>query len=242
MPRERDVGDPWARTPSGELADPLLPRWFVVTVLVTIPAAIGAVVAAFVVFSHAEVPVAERRPPPSEAGLTAGTGEVALGDADPEGLEADCPVVAGLRIAGGEADRETLSDGVNGLCDADLDADTADRVGRLAEAGAVVRFAVFERTGVDSAADLDAQPQQVLLNARFSRTEPRWIAPLVALEATFLDADPTTAEGVLRARRAERRVCRSLFGGTRPSRACQDAQALLSLEDPQAALRAAGYR
>lgn len=234
--------DPWARTPSGELADPLLPRWFVVTALVTIAAAIGAVVAAFVVFSRAEVGVAERRPPPSEAGLTAGTGEVTTGEAEPERLEAACSLVAGLRIAGGDADRETLTDGVNGLCHADLDAGTADRVARLAHAGAVVRFAVFERTGVDSAADLDGEPKRVLLNARFSQTEPRWIAPLVALEATFLDADPTTAEGVLRARRAERRVCRSLFDDVRASRACEDAEALLSMEEPRAALRAAGYR
>lgn len=242
MRRERDVGDPWARTPSGELADPLLPRWFVVTALATIPVAIGAVIAAFVVFSQAEVGVAERRPPPSEAGLTAGAGEVATGDAEPEELVADCPLVAGLRIAGGDADRDTLTEGLNALCDADLDAGTADRVSRLADAGAVVRFAVFERTGVDSAADLDAEPKRVLLNARFAQTEPRWVAPLVALEATFLDADPETAEGVLSARRAELRVCRSLFDDARPSRACEDAEALLSMEDPQAALRAAGYR
>lgn len=241
MPRD-DAGDPWARAPSGELADPLLPRWFVVTALATIPAAIAAIIAAFVVFSQAEVGVAERRPPPSEAGLTAGTGEVATGHAEPVALTPDCPLVAGLRIAGADADRETLTKGLNALCDAGLDPRTADHVGRLADAGAVVRFAVFERTGVDSAAELDAQPKRLLLNARFSRTKPRWIAPLVALEATFLDADPTTAEGVLRARRAESRVCRSLFDDARPSRACKDARALLSMENPRAALRAAGYR
>lgn len=242
MARREDARDPWARAPSGELGDPLLPRWFVITALATIPLAIGALVAAFVAFSGGEVGVAERRPPPSETGLTAGTGEVATGDAEPVALDPECPLVAGLAIAGAEADLQRLTAGVNGLCAAELDTATADRIARLADAGAVVRFAVFERTGVDSAADLDAEPPRVLINARFSQTEPLWIAPLVALEATFLDADPATAEGVLTARRAERGVCDSLFDGTRPSRACDDARALLAMDEPEAALRANGYR
>lgn len=242
MGRDDDRGDPWARAPSGELAEPLLPRWFVLTALVTTVAAVGVFAAAFVVSSQAEVGVAERRPPPSEAGLTAGTGDVTTGDAEPVDLAADCPLVAGLAVAGGEADRESLTAGVNGLCAAELDAGTADRVARLADAGAVVRFAVFERTGVDSAADLDAEPPRILVNARFSRTEPLWVAPLVALEATFLDVDPAAADGVLAARRAERRVCDSLFDVTRGSRACDDARTLLAMDDAEAALRAAGYR
>lgn len=241
MASKRGTRDPWERAPVGELAEPLLPRWFVVTVLVTIPLAIGVFVAAFAGFGGEDVPVAERRPPPA-GGLTAGTGEVATGDAEPTALDPACDLVAGLRVAGGEADRPALSTGVNGLCRADLDQAAAERVARLAEDGAVVRFAVFERTGVDSAADLRAEPPAVLVNARLSQTDPLWIAPLVALEATFLDADPATAEGVLTARRTEHRVCEALFDDARPSRACRDAEALLELDDPVAALRAAGYR
>lgn len=240
MIRPAPPRDPWRNAPVGELQEQLLPRWFVILALVSVPVAITALVAAFAQFGSDDLPVAERRPPPA-AGLTSAVGELAVGDADPVAYAAeDCPLADGIRIAGEDADRAALSAGLDALCAAELDPATADRIGAFAEDGGVVRFAVFEATGVDSAADLDGD--RILVNAKFSQTTPAWIAPLIAHDATLLALEPGEAESALTARRAEAAVCRSLFADARPSRACEDAAALVSAPDPLADLRQAGYR
>jgi hypothetical protein len=239
--REREGRDPWARSPVGELSEPLLPRWFVLTAIVMVPVAVAAVAGAFLVYRSGETGVAERRPPPA-GDLTAAVGDLAVGEAEPVDLDAACPAVEGFQVAGAARDLEVLTIGINALCAADLDGDTAERVERLADNATVVRFAVFEATGVDVATDTGAVPRTILVNARFTQTDPGWIAPLVALEATFVDEDPAAAEGALAARRAEAGVCADLFTDTRPSRACEDAAALIDLPDPAAALREVGYR
>lgn len=232
--------DPWHNAPVGELQEQLLPRWFVILALVSVPVAIAALVAAFATFGSGNVPVAERRPPPA-AGLTSAVGELAVGDADPVTYTPeDCALVDGMRIAGEEADRAALSAGLDALCAAELDPATAERVGAFADAGGVVRFAVFEATGVDSTADLDGG--RILINAKFSQTTPAWIAPLIAHDATLLALEPGEAESALAARRAEAAVCASLFADALASRACDDAAALVTAPDPLADLRDAGYR
>ncbi|MDQ3709712.1 MAG: hypothetical protein M3387_10505, partial [Actinomycetota bacterium] len=117
------------------------------------------------------------------------------------------------------------------------------RLSAFAAAGGVVRFAQFEATGVDSTARLDTDPPVILVNARLTRTDPLWIAPLVAHDTTFFQGpDPGTAEAALAARQVEDLVCDRLLAGRRESRGCTDAEALLAMPDPLAALRAAGYR
>lgn len=239
MVRPAPPRDPWHDAPVGELGEQLLPRWFIVLAVVMVPVAIAAVVAAVLVFDAAEVPVSERRPPPA-GGLTHAVGELAVGASDPVAYDPRCALLAGMRIAGEERDRAVLSAGLDALCDADLDDATAERVAAFAEDGGVVRFAVFEATGVDSSADLDGR--RVLVNAKFSQMVPAWIAPLVAHDVTLLDLGPQRAEAALQARRVEHAVCTDLFAEVRPSRACEDAAGLLALDDPLAALRAAGYR
>lgn len=240
MIRPAPPRDPWKNAPVGELQEQLLPRWFVILALVSVPVAIVTLVAAFATFGSGDVPVAERRPPPA-AGLTSAVGEIAVGDSDavPYAAE-DCPLVDGIRIAGEDADRAALSAGLDALCAADLDPTTAERIAAFAEDGGVVRFAVFEATGVDSTADLDGE--RILVNAKFSQTTPAWIAPLIAHDATLLALKPGEAESALTARRAEAAVCRSLFADALPSRACDDAAALVAAPDPIADLQEAGYR
>ena len=82
----------------------------------------------------------------------------------------------------------------------------------------------------------------ILLNAKLQRTDPLWIAPLIAHDAVLLDGDHATAAGALEARRAEALVCDRVLGGRRSSRGCDDAGALLALPDPEAALREAGFQ
>ncbi|MGH8903953.1 MAG: hypothetical protein ACRDYA_20320, partial [Egibacteraceae bacterium] len=149
-----------------------------------------------------------------------------------------------VRVAGAVADRAALTAGLDALCSVRLDVDVATRLREFARAGGVIRFAQFQATGVDSTADLGRRgtPPRIYVNAKFARTDPAWIAPLVAHDVTFLELDPTTAGGLLAARKVEAQVCAELFADRRPSRGCDDAKALLSLPDPLAALRAAGFR
>lgn len=235
--------DPWRRTRVGELGDQLLPRWFVVLALVSVPLAVAAAVGAFAVFGPREVPVAERRPPPPASGdLTSDVGRFAVGASEPQAYAEACPRLRGVQIAGTDADRQALRLGLAGLCNTTLPDEVDDRLRRFAAAGGVVRFAQFEATGVDSTARLGADPPVILVNARLQRTDPLWIAPAVAHDVTFLDADPATATGALVARRVEDLVCDRLLEGRRASRGCDDAEALLALPDPLAALRDAGFR
>jgi hypothetical protein len=233
--------DPWRSAPVGELGEQLLPRWFVILAVVMVPVAIGAVIAAFVVFRPADVPLAERRPPPADD-LTSAVGEYVVGEAEPEPYDDACPTLQGVQIAGTDTDQQALRLGLAGLCNVSLPSEVSDRLARFAQARGVVRFSAFEQTGVDSTAQLDADPPRILVNARLQLTDPLWIAPAVAHDVTFLDADPGTAAGALEARRVEALVCDRLLGGRRASRGCDDARQLLELPDPTGALQAAGFR
>ncbi|MGH3664788.1 MAG: hypothetical protein ACRDU8_01630, partial [Egibacteraceae bacterium] len=194
--------DPWRRSPVGELSDQLLPRWFVITCVVLVPVAVVAAIAAFVAFGPDQVPVAARRPPPASA-LTTAVGDFNVGDSPPVPYAGVCPRLEGVQVAGTDTDQATLRRGVAGLCNVTLPPEVTRRLGSFAERDGVVRFAQFEATGVDSTAMLDADPPVVLVNARLQRTDPLWIAPLVAHDVTYLALDPAAAASAVAARRAE---------------------------------------
>jgi hypothetical protein len=225
----------------GELHDPLLPRWFVLVAVVSVPVAAVVIVTALLLGGRGELPLAERRPPPAGT-LTSDVGELIVGDAEPVAYERGCPETRGVRIAGTDADLAVLRRGLAALCNARPAPDAAASLVRFAESGGVVRFALFERTGVDATADGAGPAPRILLNAKFTQTDPLYLAPLIGAQAVLLDADPATAEAALAARRVEDELCRAMLGGRQPSRACADAAELLALDDPLAALRGAGYR
>jgi hypothetical protein len=229
--------DPWADAPVGELNDPLLPRWFVLLGAVALVAAIATAIAAFVVFGPEEVPVEARRPPPGPA-LTHDVGEFLIGETAEVPYEAACPHLDGVRIAGTPSDQELLRLSLAGLCNVPLDDDARAALADFAGDGGVVRFAP---TGVDSAAQLDGE--RILVNAKFVQlNRSRWIAPVIAHDAVVLAGDPASAETALRARQVEVEVCRRILGTEDPSRGCDDAEAVVALPDPLAALRAVGFR
>lgn len=237
-PAERD---PWADAPVGELSEPLLPRWFVLLAIAAVLAAAITGVVALVGFGPDEVAVEARRPPPAGA-LTHDVGGFRVGDAEPEAYEAPCAALVGVRVAGSASDRTLLRQAIAALCNTPLPADAEAALASFATAEGTVRFAVFEATGVDSAGE-DAAPPRILVNARFVQiARPRWIAPLVAHDAVVLAGDPGSAETALRAREVEAEVCRTLLGTEESGRSCADADAVLALPDPLAALRAVGYR
>src|SRR5918998_4039382 len=84
--------DPWRKTPTSELADQVLPRWFVLTAIAMIVVAIAVLVGAFVVFGPDRVGVAARRPPPA-GGLTSGVGDLRVGSSEPVPVSGMCPTL-----------------------------------------------------------------------------------------------------------------------------------------------------
>lgn len=239
--RSDGVRDPWADTRTGELGDPLLPRWFVLTVAGAIVAAVVVGVIAVRAPRRSELAVEARRPPASATHTTA-VGQIEGGGSPADPYDAPCGLLDGLRLAGTAGDQAQLRRGLAALCNTALRDDVAADVAALADDGAVVRFATFEATGVDSTASRDPADPTVYINTRFQRTNPLWIAPLIVHDATVRQHDPTTARAALRARRAEAAVCAQLLGEDARSRACDDARRILALDDPLAALRDAGFR
>jgi hypothetical protein len=234
--------DPWRKAPVGELQEQLLPRWFVVLGLAMVPVAVGALIAAFVVLGPEEVPVEARRPPPA-GDLTHDVGAYEVGQSAPVVYDAACPELEGVRVAGTEADQARFRQGLAALCNTALEPDVAEALRTFADAGGAVRFALFEATGVDSAADLSSAPPQILVNAKYTRIQPaRTIAPLVVHDAVTLAVDPASAETALAARQAEAAACAATLLADEYTRGCDDADELLALPDPLSALRTVGYR
>lgn len=239
--RSNGARDPWADAPTSELGDQVLPRWFVLTAAAAVLAAIAVTAVALLLPGRSAVPVEARRPPPSDAFTTA-VGTIEVGTSAPTAYDAPCGLLDGLRLAGTPADQARLRRGLAALCTTSVRADAEAALRALARRDAVVRYATFEATGVDSTATRDDRSPTVLINTRFQRTQPAWVAPLVVHDAMMLAGDAATATTAAAAREAEALVCARVLGDDTDSRACQDAYAIMSLDDPVAALRGAGFR
>ncbi|MFO8075364.1 MAG: hypothetical protein R6T85_04520 [Egibacteraceae bacterium] len=230
--REAGPRDPYEGLPVDELDEPLLPRWFVLTLLVSVPVALVLFVVAFFGLGRGETTAPERRPPPTEA-TSADVGEVTAAQREPVGHDGACPQASRFNLVGAEADRARLAEALDALCE--LDVATA-ALAELAEAGrTTVRFAGFEAAGVEVASD-DAV---VMLNARLAGRPAAELAPLLAYEARLVTADRLDARAVVDARALEAAVCDELLA--EPTRGCEDARAILALDDPIATLREAGF-
>jgi hypothetical protein len=242
-PRSRTAtngsGDPWRDAPTGELGDQVLPRWFVLTAIAAVVLAIIVLFTAFALPRRDAVPVEARRPPASDL-YTNAVGEVQTGITDAQPYDAPCALLRGVQIAGTDVDRTRLRQGLAGLCNIELPADVTGDIRAFAERSGIVRFATFEATGVDSTASRD-DPPTVFVNARFQRTDPLWIAPLIAHDAVLRNRDGSAAEHALAARQAELAVCDRLLGGSERSRGCADAAEIIAMDDPLGMLREAGF-
>lgn len=242
--RRRPARDPYAGAPTDELSDPVLPRWFVLVAVISVPVAIGVFAVAFPLLGgDDEVPPAERRPPPPADGeLTHGVGEVRLGRGETRPADPGCAAAQGLVVAGGEPERQRLRTAVEALCALRSPAGAGPAITELADAGAVIRFAGFTRPGVPSTVDVAADPPRVLINVSFTRVQrPEWITPLIVHDAVTVAGEPGTVETALAARRAELATCQRLLDPATFPVSCETARRLLGRPDPAAALRRAGY-
>lgn len=244
LPAERrTAGDRLPSLPDGE---PILPRWFVLAMLALGIVGLGVVVWAFLRIDVDPIPVAERRPTGS-ATVTHDRGDAVLNTI--RELERGPACAAGVTIVGDAGARAAGRRALGALCQQlALRSDLAGAQRGLEQwvaAGGTLRFAVFERSGVDSSARIEAGRPVIELNARFQFEDATEAAPFVAHElvhlATAWPGRAVDAAGELEAMEVQRRVCAALVFRDGAPRGCGDAAALAAMEDPIGALRAAGY-
>lgn len=244
LPPLRDAGLP--TLPTGE---PVLHRWFVLAMLVLVPIGLAVSIwAAIVVFRPTEpIPPAERRPP-GDAATTVDRGDAMLGTIEdaapgPSSCAGDVVVVgdAGARRQASRALGATCSLLRRGPFD-----DAEVGLAEWAAAQGQLRFAVFERTGVESSLRLTDGVIVLELNASYLYEDATRAAPAILHQLTLL-ADPgfpgapVTAERALLGAQAQAAACERLVFTSDPPRGCLDVTELLADPDPLAALAAAGY-
>lgn len=195
------------------------------------------------------IAVEDRRPPP-RATLSHDTGRLVPGPAPSPSAQASlpprCDAVSSTRVVGfggavGRLDRVFMR-----LCSiAGRGAGALIPEAMKGLAGTTVRFAVFERTGVESTVDFATRT--IWLNAKLSNNRLQYLSavPVIVHEAFHLaHADaPVDARQELLARRAEWDACRLLIRPRDLPRWCKDARTLAELPDATAIARlvAAGY-
>lgn len=244
------VGDGLPSMPDGE---PLLARWFVLSMLVLSLAAVGLTVFALTQRDTppAEAfPAAERRNP-GTAEVTHDRGQLVLAEDTTESTPVTC--APDVRLVGDQGGRATLQRAFGVLCQQlaeDDDGTLAQVVAGLAElddAAGIARVAQAVATGVDSSARIEDDLPVVEIAPKFQFDNARLAAPFLAHELFHLGDEawpgaPVDAAGELAAMRVQDEVCRALQepADTRP-RGCRDAAELLATEDPLQALRDAGF-
>ena len=214
-------------------------------------AGVVAVVAAVVFIVHppesATIPVQERRPPPRGT-LSHDVGRLVPGPL-PSVLPSLSPVCSAfsttvLKVgpAGAVRLRAVLGDLCH-LSHGGVPADLTTAIGGLK--GATIRFAAFQRAGVESTADFPTGT--IWLNLKFSQSNLpiEEVAPVLVHEGWHLAHAffSVTAEQELGARRAEVDACRELIAADKWPRWCTDARTLTDLPVARAIalLVSAGY-
>lgn len=238
----RDDGLP--TLPTGE---PVLARWFVLAMLVLVPAAIGVTIWGLASIPDDDpLPAAERRPA-GDGEVTVERGQAQLNPVDEVAAGPGC--AEAIRVTGDEGARAAAHRALEATCE-------LFRGERLPEAreglrvwvasGGELRFATFQLAGVESSARREDDHLVVELNAAFQFADAARAAPAIVHQLVLL-ADPTwpgetvTAERALLAARLEQEACQVL-DHPEPPRGCRDVAELLAADDPLGDLVGAGYR
>jgi hypothetical protein len=229
--------------PTGE---PVLARWFVVAMLLLVPAAIGVTIWAALSIPDGDIEAAERRPP-GDGQVTYDRGDAMLG----ETLDGEAgPGCAGnVELLGDEGGRAAARVAMRAVCEA-LRTPGLDeaRDGLRAMAGGQLQFAIFERSGVESSTRVEDGTPTIELNAKFQFEDAARAAPVVIHELTLLGGEfpgePVGAVAAVRATEAQLAACDALdlLDEDDPPRGCLDAAELLEQDDPVGELLAAGLR
>ncbi len=238
-----DVGDGLPSLPTGE---PVLARWFVAAMLVLVPAGIGVTVWAFASVGGTTIGVAERRPP-GTAQVTHPRGEAALNDTTTTEPGPGC--ASGVTLVGDDGARAAARRALGATCQLlrNRDLPAVERgLDRWAAGDGRLRFAVFERTGLDSSARVTGPRPVIELNARYQFEDATQAAPFVIHELVHLGRDrwpgaPVDVAGELAAMEAQDTACGLLAFTAQPPRGCRDAAQLVAAPDAAEQLAGAGY-
>jgi hypothetical protein len=242
LPPLRDDGLPTLAT-----GEPVLARWFVIVMLLLVPVALAVMVVAWQATDREPSSTVERRPVGGPS-ITIDRGDAQFPEATRTQPGPDC--AEGATLVGDDSARAAARRALGATCqlvrDLDLPATAAGLEAWLAT-DALMRVGVFERSGVDASARLEDGRIVLELNARFlfedaTRAAPALVHQLVLIGQRDWPGATITADAELTAAREQLLACARLILPAGPPRACLDAQELLELDDPRAALIAAGFR
>jgi hypothetical protein len=239
------AGDGLPALPTGE---PVLHRWFVLAMIVLVPAAI--VVSLWAVFSiqREPIPAAERRPP-GGADVTIERGAAELGTSRDVEPGPDCSQA--IRIVGDSGARAAGRRALAGTCAllATGEFPEATRGLRVwARADGQLRMAAFELTGVESSTRVEDDRLVMELNAKFP-VRGRHARRAGGAPTSWSSSPTPTSPGARSPRkrellgaRTQAAACARMRFPEDPPRGCLDVTELLEEDDPIAALVDAGYR
>ena len=242
LPPLRDDGMPTLAT-----GEPVLARWFVITMLVLVPVAVALSVFAWQLTDRDPPGPVERRP--------VGTATVThdRGDALFPATEGNVPgpsCAEGVLLTGDasavSAGRRALSATCQLLGAGDLPLAQAGLEAWLA-ADPMVRVGTFEASGVDASARLEDGRIVLELNARYLFEDATRAAPVVVHQLGLI-GQPDWPGAVISAQAEAASLAEQLRACGRLSlpdglpRPCRDAAELLDADDPVADLIAVGFR
>jgi len=242
LPPLREDGLP--TLPTGE---PVLARWFVLTMLLLVPVTVGVTIWAVSMIPRGEtIGPAERRPPGDEV-VTIDRGDAQLGTSTDSTPGPGCAV--SIELVGDDGTRAASERALRAFCQL-LDTggfpDARAGLGDWIRGDGRLRIATFELSGVESSARVEDDRIVVELNAKFlfedaTRAAPPLIHQLTLIGQPTWPGSPITAEAELAAARAQADACEQLsFGGDRP-RGCLDVEELLADDDPLQSILDAGF-
>jgi hypothetical protein len=241
LPPLRDDGLP--TLPTGE---PVLQRWFVIAMLVTVPIAIVVTVWAFLSIPRDELSPAERRPP-GGAEVTIERGAAEFGATTEVEVGPVC--AERIELVGDAGTRATSRRALTATCDllrSERFATARTGLTEWIRADGLLRVAVFEFAGVEGSARIEDDRLVVELNAKFqfedaSRAAPELIHQLTLIGQEDWPGAPLPATAALEAAEAQAEACERLSFPDDPPRGCRDVEELLAADDPLALLLDAGY-
>lgn len=240
----RDDGLP--TLPTGE---PVIQRWFVITLLVLVPVALGVTIWGFLSIDRGEVSAAERRPAGGPE-VTIDRGEAMLAETQDVEPGPDC--AQAIRLIGDEGSRGAARVAMRGACELIESGDFPQAREGLVEwiaADGMLRIATFELSGVESSTRVEDERMVMELNPKFQFEDAIAAAPAI-MHQLHLIADPAwpgeavAASTELDAAEAQRQACETFEGRFEEvaPRGCRDVVELLEDDDPTASLVDVGFR